>query len=141
MEKWLETEVGSAVVVVVDEWGELERFWQAVRRTEGKATTFWRRLEKVPLEYWLRTKDLRWESVKVWEDNGLKGIEQGWLSPVIVLRVLSIENKKIDNRLHKTFPTQPLNKRKRPTSAKMQGSTMLFQIIFSITPVPVLGYN
>lgn len=90
MEKWLETEVGSAVVVVVDGWEELERFWQAVRRTEGKATTFWRRLEKVPFEYWLRTKDLRWESVKVWEDKGRKGIEQGWLRPVIVLRVLSI---------------------------------------------------
>lgn len=37
MEKWLETEVRSDVFVV--EGGELERFWQAVRRTDGKAMT------------------------------------------------------------------------------------------------------
>lgn len=27
------------------------RLWQAVRRTEGEATTFWRRLENLPWWY------------------------------------------------------------------------------------------
>lgn len=73
----METEDISVVDDDDEEWGEMERFWQAVRRTEGKATTSWRRLEKVPSEYWLRTKDLRWDFVKVWVENGLKGITKG----------------------------------------------------------------
>jgi hypothetical protein len=36
------------------------RFWQAVRRTAGKATTFRTRLENLPWEYWLRTSALSW---------------------------------------------------------------------------------
>ena len=36
-------------------------FWQAVRRTLGKAMTFETRLENLPCEYWVRTKAWRAE--------------------------------------------------------------------------------
>lgn len=36
------------------------RFWQAARRTAGKATTFGTRSENLPWEYLPRTRDSRW---------------------------------------------------------------------------------
>ena len=40
-------------------------FWQAVRRTLGKARTFETRLENLPCEYGVRTKALSWGFVRV----------------------------------------------------------------------------
>ena len=36
------------------------RLWQAVRRTEGEATTFCRRWENLPWWYWARNRVLSW---------------------------------------------------------------------------------
>lgn len=40
------------------------RLLQAVKRTEGKATTFLMRLEKLPWAYWLRTRVFSWVLVR-----------------------------------------------------------------------------
>lgn len=64
------------------------RFWQAVRRTAGKATTFWTRLENLPWEYWLRTSALSW------------GFERGLVGfPVWVLESGEGSGNRVENSL------------------------------------------
>lgn len=53
------------------------RFWQAVRRTVGKATTFWTRFKNLPWEYCLSTRNSSWGLVRGSVGSGVEGSVSG----------------------------------------------------------------
>lgn len=50
-----------------------------MRRTEGKPTTFWIRLENFPWEYWERTRVLSWGVVRGFVGFWIGGVLGFWM--------------------------------------------------------------